>query len=63
MLYLKQCDSMMILLFSRIHVSSAMPAKGEELRVLQWADAAAVQCNIFVCQGQVMLVFLYNKAS
>jgi hypothetical protein len=63
MLYLKQCNDMVMLLFSAIHVSSGMPARGEELRVLRWADTAAVQRNIFICQGRVMLVFSYNKAS
>jgi hypothetical protein len=63
MLYLKQCNNMVMLLFSGIHVSSGMPARGEELRVLRWADTTAVQRNIFLCQGRVMLVFSYNKAS
>ncbi|KAF2633122.1 hypothetical protein BU25DRAFT_445050 [Macroventuria anomochaeta] len=40
-----------------------MPARGEELRVLRWADTAAVQRNVFICQSQIMLVFSYNKAS
>jgi hypothetical protein len=34
MLYLKQCNDMVMLLFSGVHVSSGMPARGEELRVL-----------------------------
>jgi hypothetical protein len=54
---------MVALLFSSIHVSSGMPARGEEICVLCWADTAAVQRNIFICQSQVLLVFLYNKAS
>jgi hypothetical protein len=49
MLYLKQCNDMVMLLFSGIHVSSGMPARGEELRVLRWADTAVVQRNIFIC--------------
>ena len=49
MAYLKKCNDMVMLLFSSIHVSSGMPARGEELRVLRWADTAAVQRNIFVC--------------
>jgi hypothetical protein len=63
MLYLKQCSNIVTLLFSSIHISSRMPARGEELRVVQWADTAAVQRNIFICQGRIMLVFSYNKAS
>jgi hypothetical protein len=63
MAYLKKCNDVIMLLFSSIHVSSGMPARGEELRVLRWADTAAVQCNIFICQGRILLIFLYNKAS
>jgi hypothetical protein len=45
-LYLKQCSRLVKLLFSGIHTTSGMPARGEELRVLRWADTAAVQRNI-----------------
>jgi hypothetical protein len=61
--YLRKSNDIVMLLFSSIHVSSGMPARGEELRVLRWADTAAVQRNIFICQGQILLIFLYNKAS
>jgi len=63
MAYLKKCNDVIMLLFSSIHVSSGMPARGEELRVLRWADTAAVQRNIFICQGRILLIFSYNKAS
>ena len=49
MAYLKKSNDVVMLLFSSIHVSSGMPARGEELRVLRWADTAAVQRNIFIC--------------
>jgi hypothetical protein len=62
-LYLNQCNNMVMLLFSSVYISSRMPARGEELQVLQWADTAAVQRNIFISQGWVMLVFSSNKAS
>jgi hypothetical protein len=61
--YLKQYNNMIEILFSSIHVTSGMPARGEEFRVLRWADTAAVQRNIFICQGRILLVFSYNKAS
>ena len=48
-LYLQQCNRLVKLLFSGIHTTSGMPARGEELRVLRWADTAAVQRNIFIC--------------
>jgi hypothetical protein len=40
-----------------------MPRRGEELRIVRWADTAAVQRNIFIYQGRILLVFSYNKAS
>jgi hypothetical protein len=61
--YLKKCNDVVMLLFSSIHVSSRMPARREELLVLLWADTAAVQRNIFICQGRILLIFSYNKAS
>ena len=60
--YLKSCDRLVMLLFSGINLTSGMPARGEELRVVRWADSAAVPRNIFVYNGRVMLVFSYNKA-
>jgi hypothetical protein len=63
MAYLEKCNDVVKLLFSSIHVSSGMPARGEELRVPRWADTAAVQRNIFICQGWILLNFSYDKAS
>jgi hypothetical protein len=63
MVYLKQCNDMTRLLFSSIHVFSGMPPRGEELRVLRWADTAAVQRNVFICQSRLLLIFSYNKVS
>lgn len=40
-----------------------MPAQSEELRLLRWADTAAVPRNIFIYQGRIILVFSYNKAT
>jgi len=31
--------------------------------MIRWADTAAVPRNVFVCNGRIMLVFLYNKAT
>jgi hypothetical protein len=33
--YLQQCDAFIELLFAAIHLTSSMPARGEELRVLR----------------------------
>ena len=38
-----------------------MPARGEELRVVRRADTAAVQRNIFICQGRVMFRIDYMR--
>jgi hypothetical protein len=60
--YLKSCGRLIMLLFSGIRLTSGMPARGEELRVVRWADSAAVSSNIFVHNGHVMLLFSYNNA-
>jgi hypothetical protein len=45
-------------------MTSGMPARGEEFRVLRWADTISVRVrrNIFIYKGSVILVFAYNKA-
>lgn len=48
---------------SQIYLNSGMPARGEELYVFRWADTAAVQRNIFICQARVLLALSLNKAS
>ena len=40
-----------------------MPARGKELRMIRWADTAAVPRNVFVYNGRITLVFSYNKAT
>ncbi|KAF1343752.1 hypothetical protein EJ07DRAFT_144303, partial [Lizonia empirigonia] len=61
--YLKRRDRFVRLLFAGVHLTSGMPARGEELGIIRWADTAAVPRNIFIHKGRVMLVFSYNKAS
>ena len=61
--YLKRRDRFVRLLFGGIHLTSGMPARGEELRIIRWADTAAVPRNIFIYKTRIMLVFSYNKAS
>jgi hypothetical protein len=36
-------------------MTSSMPARGEELRIIRWANTVAVQ--------RIMLLFAYNKVS
>lgn len=40
-----------------------MPARGKELRIIQWADTATAIRNVFVYKGRIILVFSYNKAT
>jgi len=61
--YLKQCDKFVKHLLAGIHLTSSMPARVEELRVVRWADSRAVPRNVFVYNGRLLLVFMYNKAS
>lgn len=46
-----------------MYMTNGMPARGEEFRVLRWADTISVRRNIFVYKGKVILVFAYNKAN
>ncbi|KAN0104052.1 hypothetical protein V8E51_009797 [Hyaloscypha variabilis] len=61
--YLKDRDELVRYMFGAIHIPSGMPARGEELRVIRWADTIAAPRNIFVLQGRMILVFSYNKAT
>lgn len=60
--YLKVRDRLMRVLFSAVHLTSGMPARGEELRLIRWANTSAVPRNIFIHDGKVLLIFRYNKA-
>lgn len=60
--YLKRRDRFVRLLFGGIYLTSSMPAKGEELRIIWWEDTAAVLRTIFIYKGRVMLVVSYKKA-
>ena len=46
-----------------MHITNGMPARGEEFRVLRWANTISVRRNIFVYKGKVILVFAYNKVN
>lgn len=61
--YLQRRDNFIRLLFAGIHMTSGMPARGEELRIIRWANTIAVQRNILVHKGRIMLLFSYNKVS
>lgn len=61
--YLRGRDRLVRFLYAAIHLTYGMPARGEELRVIRWADTATVARNIFVYRGQIILVFSYNKAN
>ena len=61
--YLQKSDQFIRLLYAAMHMTNGMPARGEEFRVLRWADTVSVRRNIFVYKGKVILVFSYNKAN
>jgi hypothetical protein len=37
-----------------MHITDGMPARGEEFRVLRWADTISVRRNIFIYKGKVI---------
>ena len=61
--YLKQCDKFIKHLLAGIYLISSMPARVEELQVVRQADSRVVPRNVFIYNGQLLLVFTYNKAS
>jgi hypothetical protein len=61
--YLQRRDDFCRLLFAGIHMTSGMPARAEELRIIRWANTVAVRRNIVIHKGHIMLLFAYNKVS
>ena len=61
--YLRNSDHFVRFLYTSIHTTAGMPARGEDFRVVRWADTAAAQRNIFVYKNSVILIFAYNKAN
>ncbi|PVH90790.1 hypothetical protein DM02DRAFT_547108 [Periconia macrospinosa] len=61
--YLRRRDYFVRLLFAGIHVTIGMPARGEEIRIIRWANTIAVQRNVIVHKGRMMLLFSYNKVA
>jgi Chromo (CHRromatin Organisation MOdifier) domain len=61
--YLYGRDRLVRFLYGAIHLTSGMPARSEELRMIRWADTASVPRNVFVYRGQIILIFSYNKAN
>jgi hypothetical protein len=61
--YLRECDRFVQHLFIAIHTTSGMPARGEELRTIRWANTMATARNVVCFQGRLVLIFPYNKAS
>ncbi len=60
--YLRECDRFVQHLFVAIHTTSGMPARGEELRTIRWANTMAIARSIVCFQGRLVLIFPYNKA-
>jgi hypothetical protein len=60
--YLRECDRFVQYLFVAVHKTSGMPARGEELRTIRWANTVAIARNVFCFQGRLVIIFPYNKA-
>jgi hypothetical protein len=61
--YLRRRDDFTRLLFAGIHMTSGISARGEELRIIRWANTVAVQRNIVVHKGRIMLLSTSSKVS
>lgn len=46
--YLNQSDSFVRLLYAAMHMTSGMPARGEEFRVLRWADTRYLRATKYL---------------
>jgi hypothetical protein len=60
--YLRSCDRFVQHMFSAIHMTSGMPARGSELRSIRWANTLATPRNVVCFQGRLIVIFPYNKA-
>ena len=56
-------DHLVRLLYASMHITSGMPARGEELRTIRWGDTVSVPRNVLIYKGQIILIFSYNKAN
>jgi hypothetical protein len=61
--YLNKSDTFIRLLYAAMHMIDGMLVRGEEFRILRWADTVSVRRNIFIYKGRVILVFAYNKVN
>lgn len=60
--YLRKCDRFVQFLFSAIHTTSGMPAKGVKLRSIRWSNTLVSLRNVVCFQGRLIVIFAYNKA-
>jgi hypothetical protein len=61
--YLIKTDTFVRLFFTAMHITYGMPARGDEIKVVRWANTVAVQRNIFIYEAMIILIFAYNKAN
>jgi hypothetical protein len=52
--YLDKTDEFVPQLYAAMHVTDGMPARGEEFRVLRWADTVSVRRNIFLYKAKII---------
>lgn len=59
--YLKQIDRFLELLCLTIHITGGQPARGPELLSVRWRNGVLQDRNLYVIDGQVVVVTRYYK--
>jgi hypothetical protein len=59
--YLRELDKFRLLLLFCVHITSGQPARGPEVLSLRYKNGYLQDRNIFVLDGQVMVVTRYHK--
>jgi hypothetical protein len=59
--YMRQMDCFLELLLCSVHVTSGQPGRGTEIIMIWHCNGILQDCNIFVADGQIMMVVRYYK--
>ncbi|KFZ18998.1 hypothetical protein V502_03895 [Pseudogymnoascus sp. VKM F-4520 (FW-2644)] len=61
--YLDSCQDLCGEIFAAVHLTSGLPGRGSEVTAVKVCNTEQSLRNVFVLNGQIIIVFEYNKAS
>lgn len=61
--YLRGQKRLIKSILATVHLTSGMPGRGSEIGRMQWVNTIGNKRNVFVYNGQIILVFPDNKAT